>query len=271
MTATQARTTYRTIWISDTHLGNRNAQAQHLLEFLQQHHCETLFLVGDIIDLWKMSERGHWPKSHQAVVNQILTMADNGVRVVYVPGNHDPFFRKLVGHQLGHVEVHMEYVHQLVDGRRLLVVHGDCFDDDIAHSRFLFWLGDHAYETIVSLNRWLNHWRARFGKPYWSLSGFLKVRSKKAQHFVNQFEQRAIAEAQTRGLDGIVCGHIHQAKLAEVEGVLYINDGDWLESCSSVVETQDGTLQLVHWATAHQQHVTLPPKVAKKPRPAFSS
>lgn len=252
-------TELRSVFISDTHLGNKNAQAQHLLDFLKSCRMQKLFLVGDIIDLREMSRGGHLPKSHQAVLSYLFTLAKSGqTQVYYIPGNHDPLFRSLDGQNIGAIQVEEELVHTLQDGRRLLVVHGDCFDEQIHQNKWMFIIGDLAYTLAVTLNRWLNHLGASLGLRYWSLPGFLKIKSKKAQSYIQQFERLALARAKAEGMQGIICGHIHQAKLAEVDGLIYANDGDWLEGCHALVEHLDGRLEMRHQVKGHQvSHGTL--------------
>ncbi len=242
----------RTLWVSDTHLGNKNAQAEALMDFLQQHECETLYLVGDILDLWKMSKKGHWPKSHQQVLSLIMDKAKD-CTTRYIPGNHDPFFRQLDQQCLGDIKIHKEYIHQLANGKQLLVTHGDCFDEQISKHPWLFIIGDLSYNLAVNLNRHINQLGRALGFSYWSLPSFLKRRSKKAHQYIEQFERLAIARAKELNLDGIVCGHIHQAKLMEVEGIIYANDGDWLEGCHALVEHMDGSLAIVHWASSKKR------------------
>lgn len=256
----------RSIFISDTHLGNKNTQANHLLHFLETHTCDTLFLVGDIIDLWKMSKKGHWPTSHQKVLSKFFEIAASGTRVIYIPGNHDPFFRELANLQLGHIEVHQEYIHTLADGKRMLIVHGDCFDADVHYNKLLHRLGDLCYDSAVTINRWFASIRQYFGLRYWSLSTALKLKSKKAQSYIERFEQVAVKQAKARGMDGIICGHIHQGKLAEMDGIVYGNDGDWLESCSTIMEAADGRLSLLHVSKGYESKAS-----ELKPRPTFAA
>ncbi len=239
----------RTVWISDLHLGTPGCQAGALLDFLKQVECDTLYLVGDIIDGWQLKRQWYWPQAHNDVVQKLLRKARKGTRVVFVPGNHDEFARKYLGHNFGGVEVLEEVIHTTADGRRLWVTHGDRFDGVIQCAKWLAYLGDNLYELTLTLNRHLNHWRARLGLPYWSLSAYLKLRVKKAVMYVNDFEEALANETRRRGLDGVVCGHIHHAEIRDIGGVLYCNDGDWVESCSALVEHFDGRLELVHWAS----------------------
>ncbi len=242
---------YRAVFISDLHLGTPGCQAQALLAFLRSHQSEHLYLVGDIIDGWQLRRRWFWPQAHNDVIQKILKRARKGCRVVFVPGNHDEFARHFVGHHFGGVVVEQEAVHTTADGKRLWVVHGDHFDGVIQCARWLAYLGDNLYELALRLNRHLNTWRARLGLPYWSLSQYLKLKVKTALNYVTQFEAAVAAEARRRGLDGVVCGHIHRAEMRMIDGTLYCNDGDWVESLTALVEHMDGRLEIVQWAQAH--------------------
>ncbi len=240
-------TRYRTIWVSDLHLGARAAKAEALLAFLRASRCGHLYLVGDILDFWKLRRRVRWPACHSAVIAHFIGLARNGTRVTYVPGNHD---HELRGHgiiDLGGVDVRDEVIHHTVDGRRLLVTHGDKFDDYGEERAWLVSLGDHLYTWTVRASELLNVVRRRMGRPYWSLSLHLKQKVKGAVGFVSRFEERVLRAARERHVDGIVCGHIHKAELREFDGVLYANDGDWVESCTALVEHHSGRLELVQW------------------------
>ena len=242
-------THYRTVFISDLHLGTPGCQATALLDFIKSSPSEHLYLVGDIVDGWQLRRRWFWPPLHNDVVQKLLRRAREGCRIVYVPGNHDEFARHFFGHQFGGIEVADDAVHVTADGKRLWVTHGDRSDGVIQCAKWLAYLGDNLYELTLTLNRHLNHWRARLGLPYWSLSAYLKLRVKKAVMYVNDFEEALANETRRRGLDGVVCGHIHHAEIRDIGGVLYCNDGDWVESCSALVEHFDGRLELVHWAS----------------------
>ena len=239
---------YRTVFVSDVHLGTRGCQAELLLDFIRHMECETLYLVGDIIDGWRLKSGWYWPQAHNDVVQKVLRLARKGVRVVYVPGNHDEFARDYCQMHFGGVELVMDAVHQTADGRRLLVVHGDHFDGVILYAKWLALLGDWAYAIVLWLNTWFNRVRRRLGFGYWSLSAFLKGKVKNAVQFIADFEAAVADEARRRGLDGVVCGHIHKADLRDVQGVLYANDGDWVESCTALVEHFDGQLEVIQWA-----------------------
>jgi UDP-2,3-diacylglucosamine pyrophosphatase LpxH len=258
----------RTVWISDIHLGTPGCQAQALLDFLRDTHCETLYLVGDIIDGWQLRRNWYWPQEHNDVVQKILRKARKGTRVVFVPGNHDEFARKYVLHNFGGVDVVEDCVHTLADGRRLWVTHGDLFDGVIQCAKWLAYAGDIAYEFILKVNRRFNVLRAHLGLPYWSLSKYLKLKVKRAVSYVSDFETAVAHEARRRGLDGVVCGHIHHAEMREIEGVLYCNDGDWVESLTALVEHHDGRLEILDFGTqAAPAPLPLPVPVMARPRP----
>ena len=247
----------RTVWISDIHLGTPGCQAAALLEFLRTTECDTLYLVGDIIDGWQLRRSWFWPQAHNDVVQKILRKARKGTRVVYVPGNHDEFARKYVEHNFGGVDVVQEAIHQTVDGRRFLIIHGDHFDGVIQCAKWLAYLGDMAYELTLKINSRLNALRARLGLPYWSLSRYLKLKVKRAVSYVSDFEQAVAREARKRRLDGVICGHIHHAEMREIDGVLYCNDGDWVESLTALVEHHDGRLEIIDRGL-ERKPVTLP-------------
>jgi UDP-2,3-diacylglucosamine pyrophosphatase LpxH len=243
---------YRAVFISDLHLGTPGCQATALLDFLKSHPSDYLYLVGDIVDGWQLRRRWYWPQAHNDVVQKLLRSARKGCRVIYVPGNHDEFARQFVNHQFGGVEVLEEAVHVAADGRQLWVIHGDYFDAVVQCAKWLAYLGDNLYEFTLKLNRHLNRLRVRLGLPYWSLSAYLKQKVKKALNYVSQFEVAVAREARRRGYQGVVCGHIHRAEMRDIDGILYCNDGDWVESRTALVEHYDGSLQLVHWTPSHE-------------------
>jgi len=239
---------YRTIWISDIHLGTRGCKAEFLLDFLRHTESEYLYLVGDIVDGWRLRRSWYWAQTHNDVIQKVLRKARKGTKVIYVPGNHDEWLRDYTELQLGGVWLLDEVVHVTADGRKLLVVHGDAFDGVVRYARWLALLGDWAYTAVLQLNHYFNLIRRRFGYPYWSLSAYLKGRVKNAVEFVSNFADAIADEAKKRGVDGIVCGHIHQADMRTIAGVLYCNDGDWVESCTALVEHVDGRLEILRWA-----------------------
>jgi UDP-2,3-diacylglucosamine pyrophosphatase LpxH len=238
----------RSVWISDVHLGTPGCQAGPLLDVLKSVECESLYLVGDIIDGWQLRRSWYWPQAHNDVVQKLLRKARKGTRVVFVPGNHDEFARKYLGHNFGGVEVVEDFIHTTADGRRLWITHGDYFDGVIQCAKWLAYLGDSAYEFTLKLNRHLNSVRARLGLPYWSLSKYLKLKVKRAVSFIGDFEQAVAREARRRGVQGVVCGHIHHAELRDIDGILYANDGDWVESLTALVEHADGRLEIIDWS-----------------------
>lgn len=238
---------HRAIFISDTHLGTRGCKARHLLDFLRHHESDCLYLVGDVIDGWALRNGLYWPQAHNDVVQKVLRRARKGTQVVYVPGNHDEFARQFVGLDFGGIAIRAEAEHRLLDGRRLWVVHGDFADGVIQHAKWLAYVGDVMYDFALWLNRHVNAVRARFGLGYWSLSQYLKHKVKNAVSFIFSFEQVLAREARRRGYDGVVCGHIHRAEIRDVDGLLYCNDGDWVESLTALIESRDGELRIVHW------------------------
>ncbi|MDF3821406.1 UDP-2,3-diacylglucosamine diphosphatase [Leptospira sp. 96542] len=245
--ADEKRPRYRAVFISDLHLGTPGCQAGPLLDFLRESSSERLYLVGDIIDGWQLRRRWFWPQQHNDVVQKLLRRARKGSRVIFVPGNHDEFARQFLDHQFGGIEVVEEAVHVTATGQRLWVTHGDYFDGVIQYAKWLAYVGDTLYEWALKLNRYLNHWRAKLGLPYWSLSAYLKLKVKKAVNFISDFEVAVAREAKKRGHHGVICGHIHHAEMREIDGVLYCNDGDWVESLTALVEHHDGRLEIVHW------------------------
>jgi len=242
--------TYRTIWISDVHLGTRGCKADFLLDFLRNTESENLFLVGDMIDGWRLRRSWYWPQEHNDVVQKLLRKARKGTNVTFIPGNHDEFVRQYLEFNFGEVRVCNEAVHVTADGRKLLVIHGDQFDTVVKYAKWLAHLGDWAYNFALQLNHWLNWGRRKLGMGYWSLSAYLKHRVKNAVSYIANFEEAMAVMAQRRGLDGVVCGHIHHAEVRKIGNILYANDGDWVESCTALVEHFDGRLEILHWATA---------------------
>lgn len=242
------RQRFRTVWISDIHLGTSGCNADLLVDFLKSIECDALYLVGDIIDFWRLKRGWYWPPRHNDVVRCILKMAKKGAHVVYIPGNHDEALRDYVGLHFGDVELAPEAIHVTADGRRLLVTHGDMFDNVVVFARWLALLGDHAYTLTLKLNVLLNAVRRRLGLPYWSLSAHLKRRVKNAVEYVSRFEAAVAQAAAERGADGVVCGHIHTAEIRRFGDVTYYNDGDWVESCTALVEAADGTISILDWA-----------------------
>nr|WP_310497948.1 UDP-2,3-diacylglucosamine diphosphatase [Sandarakinorhabdus sp.] len=239
---------YRTVWISDTHLGTSGCNAELLHDFLHSIKPETLYLVGDIIDGWKLKRGWYWPERHNDIIRRILKLAAKGTRVVYVPGNHDEAARDYAGLNFGGVEIMNEAIHVTADGRRLLVLHGDEFDGVVLYHRWLALLGDLGYRALLRLNIGFNMARRRLGLPYWSISAHIKKKVKNAVAFIGHFEEVVAHAARERGVDGVVCGHIHSAEIREFDGIQYYNDGDWVESCTALVEHADGRMEIIDWA-----------------------
>ncbi|MGD2139371.1 MAG: UDP-2,3-diacylglucosamine diphosphatase [Burkholderiales bacterium] len=239
---------YRTIWISDLHLGTPGCQADQLLDFLRHNESEQLYLVGDIIDGWQLKRRWFWAQSHNDVIQKLLRKARKGTHVTYIAGNHDEAAREFLGLSFGGIAIRDEVVHTMFDGRKFLVIHGDLYDGIVLYAKWLAIIGDHLYALLLKLNRWFNHIRAKLGFPYWSLSQYLKHKTKNAVNFITNFETAVAREARNRGFDGVVCGHIHKAEIKQIDGVTYCNDGDWVESMSALVETLEGELKIVEWS-----------------------
>lgn len=242
------RRRFRTIWISDIHLGTKSCNAAMLIDFLDRTDSETMYLVGDIIDGWRLKKRFYWPADHNDIVWRILKRAKRGTRIVYIPGNHDEMFRQFTGLNFGGVEIRRAAFHDTADGRRLLVMHGDEFDAVMLAHRWLAIVGDTAYTLLMGANRWINMLRQRLGLSYWSLSKIAKHKVKNAVAFITRFEEIVAHEAGRRHVDGVVCGHIHTAEIRQFGDVTYYNDGDWVEGCTALVEHHDGHMEILHWA-----------------------
>lgn len=238
---------YRTVWISDIHLGSRDCKAEYLLDFLQRSEIETLYLVGDIVDMWAMSKQFLWPKAHNDLFHYILNLPHQNTKVIYLPGNHDEPAQKYDGMLFGEVEIHREYIHTTVDGKKLLLLHGDIFDQQVCFGALEAWLGDKGYDFLMFLNRWYNRVRNYFGHPYWSLAGYIKSRISGANKAITRYREACANRAREMGVDGIVCGHIHHPEVVDMDGITYYNDGDWIENCSALTEDEKGNIQLVSW------------------------
>lgn len=246
---------YRTLFLSDIHLGTRGCQADLLLDFLRHNDAEVIYLVGDIVDGWRLRRSWYWPQAHNDVVQKVLRKGRKGARIIYLPGNHDEFLRDYTGTHFGGVEVMETVIHETADGRQLLVMHGDQFDLVVRHAKWLALLGDWAYVTALNINTWFNFVRRKLGFSYWSLSAWAKLKVKNAVNFIGTFEETLIAEARKRGVDGVICGHIHHAVIRDAGGILYHNTGDWVESCTAIAEHHDGTLEIIRWAEKQAQGV----------------
>ena len=252
----------RTAFISDIHLGFKGCSTELLQDFLHRVDMDTLFLVGDIIDVWSMQKSMFWPQSHNNVLRTILGKAKRGTKVIFVPGNHDEVFREFDGAVFGNLEIHREYIHVGADGRRMLVMHGDEFDSVVKCSPWLAKLGSNIYDVLLAANPYINWIRRKLELPHWSLSMYLKQKAKTAVQYIGSFEEAVASAARKRGVQTVVCGHIHHAEMRDIGGILYCNDGDWVESCTALVEDMNGRLRLVDWPTLRQQlpamHEALP-------------
>ena len=260
MTYVAAAREFRTLFLSDLHLGTKGCQVGQLLHFLVNHNAETIYLVGDIIDAWRLDARWYWPDEHNAVLRVLKSKAEGGTRIVYLPGNHDEFVRQYVGSKTDTLEIHESIVHTAADGKRYLVVHGDCFDLVQTQARWLAFIGDTAYVAALAVNTFVNGLGRRIGLPYWSFSNWAKMKVKGAVNFIGHYEQGLVAAARENNVDGVVCGHIHRAAMHEDFGLRYVNCGDWVESCTAVVEHDDGRLEIINWANVSEPEV-LQPKV----------
>ncbi len=238
---------FRAIWISDIHLGTTACQAERLLDFLKHHDSQYLYLVGDVFDGWRLKRGWFWKQSYNDVIQKILRRARKGCRITYIPGNHDSFARDYDGLQLGGITIRRQTGHTTVDGRKLLVLHGDEFDGVVTTAQWMAHLGSVMYDFTIWLNRWFNRIRRRFGYPYWSLSQWLKHKVKNALMFIDRFEDAVASAARRHGVDGIVCGHIHRAAVRDFGGIAYYNTGDWVESCTALVEHVDGSMEIIAW------------------------
>ncbi len=240
---------FRALFISDVHLGARGCQAELLLDFLRYHDADTIYLVGDIVDGWRLRSSWYWPQAHNDVVQKLLRKARKGARTIYVPGNHDEFLREYYGTHFGGIEVAERYIHAGADGRRYLVIHGDHFDLVVTQARWLAHLGDYAYTAAIAINRVFNSLRRRFGFGYWSLSQWAKHKVKNAVNYIGEFEKTLVIEARRNAADGVICGHIHHAAIHNKFGITYINCGDWVESCTAIAEHPDGRFEILTWTT----------------------
>ncbi len=241
---------HRTIFLSDVHLGTRGCKAEILADFLAANSCDTLYLVGDIIDGWQLQRRWYWTEDQTRVVHEILRKADTGTRVIYIPGNHDEFLRRYVGRTMAGIEIKAEAIHETADGKKLWVLHGDIFDSVIGYAKWLAHIGDRAYTLALALNDRLHDFRRYAGLPYWSLSAGLKRVVKNAVEYVSRYEEIVARAAAAKGVDGVCCGHIHHAEIRQIGAIRYLNDGDWVESCTALVEDARGHLEILRWATS---------------------
>ena len=249
---------FRTLFISDVHLGSRAAKADFLIDFLRHHEAETIYLVGDIVDGWRLRRSWHWPQTHNDVVQKLLRQARKGASITYIAGNHDEFLRMFQGVHFGGIVVADRAVHVTADGKRFLIIHGDQFDTVVMNVRWLAYLGDRAYELAMLANRLIARVRRLFGLPYWSFSSWAKLTVKQAVNFIGAFQDILTDEARRAEVDGVICGHIHHAAIETFGDISYINTGDWVESCTAVVEHFDGRMEIVHWPHALAEPSSLP-------------
>ncbi|MCO6186218.1 UDP-2,3-diacylglucosamine diphosphatase [Rhizobium sp. L1K21] len=261
---------FRTIFISDVHLGSKAAKADFLIDFLRYHDADTFYLVGDIVDGWRLKRSWHWIQTYNDVVQKLLRKARKGARIIYIPGNHDEFLRDFPGMHFGGIEVALRHVHEGADGLKYLVLHGDEFDVVVRNYRIVAYLGDWAYDTAIAINRGLAALRRLLGLPYWSFSAWAKLQVKSAVNFIGEFQKFVSEEARRNNVDGVICGHIHHAVMEDMDGIRYINTGDWVESCTAVVEHFDGRMELIHWvpelkaAPRTDKVIELPARTPKK-------
>lgn len=239
----------RSLFLSDIHLGSKASKADFLLDFLRVYEAETIFLVGDIVDGWRLKRSWYWPQNCNDVVQKLLRKGRKGARIVYVPGNHDDFLRAFPGVHFGGIEVAQNVIHQAADGKRYLILHGDEFDVVVRNARFIAHLGDWAYDAAIVLNVWIARLRRLLGLQYWSFSAWAKLQVKRAVNFIGEFQRVVAEEARRHEVDGVICGHIHHAVIEDIDGITYINTGDWVESCTAVVEHFDGSMELIRWQT----------------------
>jgi UDP-2,3-diacylglucosamine pyrophosphatase LpxH len=262
---------YKAAWLSDIHLGSKDCKAEFLLHFLEHNTMDTLYLVGDIVDMWQMSKQFHWPEAHNQVMHKLMSMSQNNTRIIYLPGNHDAPLQTYKGMALGDIEIEREIVHTMSNGKRYLVLHGDQFDGDVTLGKFESWVGDKGYSLLLALNRYYNAIRQWKTGNYWSLAGYIKQHIKGANTAIARYKQACCANAKSKGLDGVICGHIHHPEIDNINGIHYINDGDWVENCTALVETSTGALHILRWVEQMQSSTlfsviddkdTLPSKAA---------
>lgn len=240
---------YRTIWISDLHLGSTQCQADVLLDFLKYNDSEKLYLVGDIIDFWALSKKMYWPCDHNTIIQKLLRKARHGTQIIYVPGNHDDNIREYDNHVFGDITVKNSDVHTTAAGKRFLIVHGDEYDSIARYHEWIARLGSKGYDVLLEINRYLRLLRRMFGIPQsqFSLAAYVKYKVKNIVQFISDYEENIVNTLRHEGVDGVICGHIHHAEIKDISGFLYVNTGDFVESCSAIVEHSDGSLEQVKW------------------------
>jgi UDP-2,3-diacylglucosamine pyrophosphatase LpxH len=259
---------YRSIFISDVHLGTKDVRNDCLLGFLNTVEAEYIYLVGDIVDFWKLKRNWHWPDINNIIVQRLLDKVKSGAKVTYIPGNHDERLRDYVGSNLNDVIIREDAIHTTKDNKTFLLIHGDEFDSIVMTNKWLIHFGDWLYERIIVLNRYFNYVRRKLGFPYWSLANFLKMRAKKAVRYIENFENAVIREASRRGVDGVICGHIHHPAVKQIHGITYANTGDWVENCTAIVENKNGQLEILRWTEAYALEKQPLPKVISAARKA---
>jgi UDP-2,3-diacylglucosamine pyrophosphatase LpxH len=246
-------THYPTIWLSDVHIGTRDCKAKHLLDFLKHHSCDTLYLVGDIIDGWQIKKKIHWNRTNTKLLRQLLKMANTGTTIYYITGNHDEFLRRFSNHRFDNIHIVNRHIYTSPDNRQLLVIHGDQYDCVARCNVILKHLGDKGYDLLMHLSRGYNWIRSHFGHDYWSLASFIKQRIPRAMQYIHDYEHGVAHAAKKQGLDGVICGHIHHPAIKRIGEIDYYNTGDWVESCSALCEDSQGQMQLLFWDTAKKQ------------------
>lgn len=246
------------IFISDLHLGSTQCSHDILLDFLKNHECKTLYLVGDIIDFWALASKSYWPHQHNSIVQRILKMAKHGTKVIYVPGNHDSNMRDMDGYTFGNIEIHREYVHHSVTGHKYLLVHGDEYDTIAKYYEWVSKLGSHAYDLLIDLNRIVRVVSRYLGyESHFSLSAYVKYRVKEVVKFISDYELAIVSSLKDRGIDGVICGHIHHAEIREIDGIAYMNCGDFVESCTALVEWDNGRFEIIDWPERGKKNLKL--------------
>lgn len=260
-----SRIHHKTVWLSDIHLGYKDCKAEYLLDFLKHSKIDVLYLVGDIVDMWSMSKRFHWPKAHNDLFHVLVSMPNQGTRVIYLPGNHDAPLQKYHGMNFGDIEIYRTCTHTTAQGKKLLVLHGDQFDQQVCFGALQSLIGDALYDFLLFLNRWYNWCRIKTGRPYWSLASHIKSKIKGANKAIARYRSACCESAKKQGFDGVVCGHIHHPEIVEEAGILYLNDGDWIENCSALVESSTGELSLIYWAEIRQRNNLVKLRTNKKP------
>ncbi|GIU54071.1 UDP-2,3-diacylglucosamine diphosphatase [Shewanella sp. KT0246] len=239
---------FNALWLSDVHLGSLDCKAEFLLNLLSQTQANQIYLVGDIIDIWALKKRVYWPESHNLVLQKLLQLAKDGTQIKYIPGNHDEAFKSYTDFHFWGITMANQYVHQCINGEKVLMLHGDQFDSEVCISRTYAKLGDHLYDVLLFLNRKLHQIRHACGFSYWSLASYVKLRVNKAQHAIDMYRDAVLRYAKTQDVQVVVCGHIHQPELSIHDDIIYANDGDWVENCTLIAETLTGELQLLRWS-----------------------